>query len=67
MSEAKIENEPVIADEPVVKKEKLSTLKFKIQPELPYFPGDKIQAQKIKKLYNEFKFEEAQKEEIKDE
>ena len=30
MSEAKIENEPVIADEPVVKKEKLSTLKYKI-------------------------------------
>jgi hypothetical protein len=44
MSEPQIESEPVIADEPVVKKEKLSTLKYKIQPELPYYPGDKVQA-----------------------
>lgn len=36
--EPKIEEEPVISEN--VKKQKISTLKFKINPELDYFPGN---------------------------
>ena len=61
MSEA---TDPVIADEPVAKKQKLSTLKYKIQPELPYFPGDRAQAESLKKQFENFDFT---KHEISDE
>lgn len=46
--------EPKIIEEPVIKeavtKKKLSTLKYKIDPELPFFPG--TGGQKIKSLFD---------------
>ena len=60
---SKIEGEAIISDEVI--KPKLSTMKYKIDPEMAYFPGN--EGQNIKTLYDSFNFEEAELIKIEDE
>lgn len=59
-----IEDEPVIADEPI-KKEKKTTLRFKIDPQLEYFPVSQKasleQLKAIRQLFNQNKITDANK------